>query len=379
MDKPLNAAYEAHALFFNPAYMTMRLNGSGGPKHYPAPSGAHADAQGNVTFSMYAPDAQSVGISGLDGAYGSEIMPLQRGEDGWWSATYANVQPGFHYCHYYVDGKPTLNTQAPFGYGSHEVENFFEVPDPENDFYLCKDVPHGSIHMELYQSSRSGMMHNCWVYTPPTYYTHPEKKYPVMYLHHGGGETEACWIWQGKINYILDNMIAAGECEEMIVAMTSLYDINYDAPDEFLSGDFDAKLTQDCIPMIEDRYRVIADPEHRAIAGLSMGSYHSAQTACNHPGMFAYVAMLSGSFDDRWYRWVNIRDVLAQNETFREKTRLFYMSVGAGETRLYPQIQENMAYLAENHIANGYFECPGVHEWTVWRKSIRVFMRRLWK
>ena len=302
MYKPLNPAYEEHALFFNPAYMQMRLKGNEGPKHYLAPRGVSADMDGNVTFTMYAPEAQSVGVSGLGGSYGGDIVPLQKGEDGYWTATYANVLPGFHYCHFYVDGKPAMNPQAPFGYGGHEVENFFEVPDPNNDFYICKDVPHGSVHMELFPSSRTGAMHCCWVYTPASYYTDPERQYPVMYLHHGGGENETGWVWQGKINYIADNLIAAGECAEMIIVMACLYDINYDHPDEFVAGDFDALLTRDCIPMIESRYRVLPGCGNRAIAGLSMGSYHSAQVAGNHPGMFGYVAMLSGSFDDRWYR-----------------------------------------------------------------------------
>ena len=379
MYKPLNPAYEEHALFFNPAYMQMRLKGNEGPKHYLTPRGVSADLDGNVTFTMYAPEAQSVGVSGLGGSYGGEIVPLQKGEDGYWTATYANVLPGFHYCHFYVDGKPAMNPQAPFGYGGHEVENFFEVPDPNNDFYICKDVPHGSVHMELFPSSRTGAMHCCWVYTPASYYTDPERQYPVMFLHHGGGENETGWVWQGKINYIADNLIAAGECAEMIIVMACLYDINYDHPDEFVAGDFDALLTRDCIPMIESRYRVLPGCGSRAIAGLSMGSYHSAQVACNHPGMFGYVAMLSGSFDDRWYRWVNCRDVIAGNKTFQQQTRLFFMSVGTGETRLYPQMQENIAYLKANGITAGYFECEGLHEWTVWRKSIRAFMKQIFR
>ena len=379
MYKPLNPAYEEHALFFNPAYMQMRLKGNEGPKHYLAPRGVSADMDGNVTFTMYAPEAQSVGVSGLGGSYGGEIVPLQKGEDGYWTATYANVLPGFHYCHFHVDGKPAMNPQAPFGYGGHEVENFFEVPDPNNDFYICKDVPHGSVHMELFPSSRTGAMHCCWVYTPASYYTDPERKYPVMFLHHGGGENETGWVWQGKINYIADNLIAAGECAEMIIVMACLYDINYDHPDEFVAGDFDALLTRDCIPMIESRYRVLPGCGSRAIAGLSMGSYHSAQVACSHPGMFGYVAMLSGSFDDRWYRWVNCRDVIAGNKTFQQQTRLFFMSVGTGETRLYPQMQENIAYLKANGITAGYFECEGLHEWTVWRKSIRAFMKQIFR
>ena len=201
----------------------------------------------------------------------------------------------------------------------------------------------------------------------------------LVYLHHGGGENETGWIWQGKINYIADNLIADGLCEEMIIVMTCLYDIDYDHPDEFLAGDFDRLLTQDCIPLIEERYRVIPEPAFRAICGLSMGSYHSAQIACNHPGMFAYVGMLSGSFDQRWYGWCDCRAIIAQNAAFREGTRCFFLSVGTEEERIYQQIQENVAYLKASGVACAYFECPGLHEWTVWRKSIREFMKLLFR
>ena len=379
MSKPLNIAYESFSMFFSPAYMQMRLYGNQGPKHYPSPKGVDADYDGNVTFTFYAPDAQSVSVCGTGGAFGSEPIAMTKDSEGNWSVTVQNITPGFHYHYYIVDGTNVSNPQAPYGYGSHGSMNFFEVPDPNDDTYIYRDVDHGTIHMEIFKSSKTGQVKNCWIYTPPSYATDVNRKYPVLYLHHGGGETEACWIWQGKINYIADNLIAEGGCEEMIIVMNNLYDINYDNPGEFLAGDFDSLLTRDCMPFIESRYRVIPDSDMRAIAGLSMGSYHSAQTACNNPGMFGYVGMLSGSFDDRWYRWCDCRDVIANSEIFKRKTKLFYMSVGTDETRLYPQISENMEYLRKSGVPSIYFECPGYHEWTVWRKSIRNFMGLLFK
>ena len=136
-------------------------------------------------------------------------------------------------------------------------------------------------------------------------------------------------------------------------------------------------LVNDIIPMIEERYRTLTDCDSRAIAGLSMGSYHTACTSCNHPGLFAYTAMLSGSYNDRWYGWVNCREVIEKNDVFRQKTKLFYMSIGTDETRLYPQVQENVAFLEKCGVNNGYYECPGLHVWTVWRKSISQFMQQI--
>ena len=378
MYKPLNPAFESHGLFFNPAYMTMKLT-SGGPKHVENLRGVIADYDGNVTFSMYAPDAKEVSVSWVDINYQEKPMPLEKQEDGIWSKTYSGVEPGFHYCHFIVDGQPAMNPQAPFGYGSHEVENFFEVPEKDFDDYIVKDVPHGSVTLEVFNSSRTGNLNAVYVYTPASYRTEPDRKYPVLYLNHGGGENETGWLWQGKINYIADNLMAECRCNDMIIVMPCLYDNYYDIEEEFIAGDYDGMLVNDIIPMIEDRYRTLTGCDNRAIAGLSMGSYHTACTSCNHPGMFAYTAMLSGSFNNRWYGWVDCRDVIQNSEEFRKKTKLFYMSIGTDETRLYPQVQENMQYLKDCGIKNGYYECPGLHVWTVWRKSIVQFMQQIFR
>lgn len=379
MYRPENAALSAHALFFNPAYMTMRLSGTGGPKHYPTEPGAWADKDGNAYFTYIAPHAKTVEVGDLGGGLGGKRFPMEKGEDGVWRVKVEGLAPGFHYHHYFVDGNCVPNAQAPFGYGSHEAANYVEIPDPDDDRWLCRDVPHGMIHMALYKSSKTGVMQNVWVYTPPSYLTEPEKRYPVLYLHHGGGENETGWIWQGKINYIADNLIFEGKCRELIIVMPCMYDIDYEHPDEFIAGDYDRLLTHDLMPLIERDFRTLPGGENRAVCGLSMGSYHSACVSCAHPGMFGYTGMLSGSFDNRWYGWVDCREVIKNDPVFREKTKCFFQAIGTDETRLYPQVQENRAYLDACGVAAAYFECPGYHEWTVWRKSICEFLALLFK
>lgn len=376
-NKPLNAAFSSYGLFFQPAYMQMKPAGNG-PAHVFTAPGCVVTEDGMVTFNFKAPSAQTVAVSGNGGGFSNEKVPLVKGEDGLWSVT-IKMNPGFHYVRFWVDGVNVTNSQMPYSYGCHENINFVDVPDPADDTYLCKDVPHGSIHMELIQSSRTGLMHGVWVYTPPSYWESPDKKYPVMYLHHGGGENETGWLWQGKVNYIADNLIAEGGCNEMIIVMPALYDVNYASPDEFLPGDYDSLLTRDIIPFIEKRYRAIPESAARAIAGLSMGSYHSAQVSCNHPGMFAYTGMFSGSFDDRWYRWVNCKDVIENDPAYREGTKLFFMGVGTDEARIYNNVNENVALLKKCGVPADYFECPGHHEWTVWRKFVRIFMSKIFR
>lgn len=376
MLKPINCVYGSFGLFFEPAYLDMKPAGNG-PKHVHGNPGVEVDAEGNACFRFFAPQAEKVEVAGLGGGFSNEKVPMVKGEDGVWSVTIPKMKPGFHYHQYFVNDICVTNPQAPYAYGCHQTINFLEVPDPEDTTYLCKDVPHGGIHMELIASTKTGMMRNCWVYTPPGYFTETVKHYPVLYLHHGGGENETGWLWQGKINYIADNLISEGLCREMIIVMPCLYDMNYDEEEEFLPGDYDYFLTHDLMPFVDSRYRTIQDSDHRAICGLSMGSYHSAQVSCNHPGMFGYTGMLSGSFNQRWYCWCDCRDIIANNQVFKEKTRLFFMAVGSSEARIYDWVQENVDYLKVNGVANDYFECPGFHEWTVWRKSVRYFMTKL--
>ncbi len=377
MKKPLNPALETHMLFFHPAYMEMRPFDEIGPKHFPAMRGVEINEQGHAVFHYRAPNARSVEVGDLGGALSGKRFPMEKGEDGIWTVTIPQLTPGFHYHAYYVDGNRASNPQAPYGYGGHEVTNFIEVPDPDGDFYLCQDVPHGTVHMEIYRSSKTGNMHNVWIYTPASYAEDHKRRYPVLYLHHGGGENETGWIWQGKINYILDNLIAEGKCREMIVVMPCMYDIDYENPGDFLAGDYDHLLTADCMPLIERKYRILSDGASRAIAGLSMGSFHSLSVACNHPGMFGYIALFSGSLDQRWYGWCDCRGVLEKEPAMRANTKLVFLSVGTDETRLYNRIQENRKFLDRCGIKNAYYERPGYHDWTVWRYSVREFLQQL--
>lgn len=147
-----------------------------GPRHYQVPAGVQVLENGDVRFTYYAPDAHTVEVAGLEGStMGGERHALKPVKDGYWQADVAGIPAGFHYHVYFVNGNCVLNPQAPFGYGCHQVINFFEQPDPKNDFYLEKDVPHGSIHMHVFHSSRTGNALNCVVYTPPGYELDKEK------------------------------------------------------------------------------------------------------------------------------------------------------------------------------------------------------------
>lgn len=234
---------------------------------------------GDVELAFFAPNAKTVEVVGNPATMGFDRCPMKKDDEGYFTATISGIKPGFHYHHYLVDGVRAINPMVPIGYGSFTPINFIEVADDECDFYMLKDVPHGEIRMEIYPSSVTGRTRACYVYTPPGYGKDGNRKYPVLYVQHGVGENETGWVWQGKMHHIMDNLIAEGGCEEMLVVANTGYAFTEDGKDDYLPGEFDRVLIEDCIPFIESKYSVRSDRKGRAIAGLSMGSVQAARTA----------------------------------------------------------------------------------------------------
>jgi hypothetical protein len=176
----------------------------------------HADLR--VTFKLRAPNAKSVQLQGGDGLVRGSL-DLSQGDDGVWSVTTAPAAPGFHYYWFVLDGV-TVNdpsSETFFGYG--KPTSGVEVPEPGIDFYEAMEVPHGEVRAFWYHSETTGRPRREFVYTPPGYDTNPQRRYPVLYLQHGMGEDERGWSTQGRMNFILHNLLATGKAKPMIVVM----------------------------------------------------------------------------------------------------------------------------------------------------------------
>ena len=188
-----NQALSQHMLFFDPlnkkAVFEKGENGRGRIYYADEKPGVEILDFGTARFNYYAPDAESVRVKGWGGSM-SASYDLAPCGDGYWSCTADDINPGFHYCDFYVNGVKTLNPLAPYGYGGFYVCNFFEMPDRDADFFLLQDVPHGDIRMELYKSPVNGRTKAAWVYTPPGYDADIDARYPVLYIQHGVGEND---------------------------------------------------------------------------------------------------------------------------------------------------------------------------------------------
>jgi len=331
--------------------------------------GAELMEDGKIRFNFYLDgDAKSVKVKGWGGSMPGEYE-LQPEGNGYWSCIADDIRDGFHYCDFYVDGVKTPNRLMPYGFGAFAPANFFEVPGGIlPDTYLIKDVPRGKVRMVQYKSSVTGMVRACWVYTPPRYDREPDKRYPVLYLQHGGGETEIGWVWQGKINIIADNLLGEGKMKEMIIVMNDGYVFPDDGHGNPASGCIDELLVNDCVPFIDSRFRTINDRHCRAVAGLSMGAMQAVETAMKHPEVFAAVGSLSGGFNVKGFGYDRTEE-FSSPESAKEMFDLVFLAGGEQEPFNDMLIDTVNDYNSRGFDNIRMYSCPGYHEWDTWRNA----------
>ncbi len=348
------------------------------------------DAELRCTFQLKAADARKVRLH-LDKDY-----DMERGTNGVWSVTTPPQVPGFHYYWFMLGGVNVCDPASETFYGVSRQYSGIEVPEKGVDFYFPKDVPHGEIRERPYFSKTTGSWRRIFVYTPPDYDTSRETRYPVLYLQHGGGEDERGWVIQGKVNHIMDNMIAEKKCKPMIIVMERGYarkpgepeapprppagQTNSPAPDfRRMFGTLQEVFINDLIPMIDFTYRTIPDREHRAMAGLSMGGMQTFNITLNNLDKFAYIGGFSGAgggfgggtFDPKTAH----NGVMADPQAFNQKVRLLFMSIGTAEgERFRTSLKNYRDALEKAGIKTVFYESPGTaHEWQTWRRSLREF------
>jgi enterochelin esterase-like enzyme len=342
-----------------------------------------------VTFRLEAPTAHTVQVQpgGDANGLGAGPFEMQRDAAGVWSVTIPPAVPGFHYYWLLVDGVAVNDpaSETYFGYGRQT--SGVEVPEPGVDFYDPQDVPHGEVHARWYRAQTTGKGRRAYVYTPPGYDTARDTRYPVLYLQHGAGEDERGWTAQGRANFILDNLIAAGGAAPMIVVMESGYAMEWKAGGppgpEFLKqmgAAFEAMLLRDLIPMVDATYRTIADREHRAIAGLSMGGFQALQAGLTHLDTFAWIGAFSGARLESSELQTAYNGVFSDPAVFNQQVRLLWLSAGTTEERFYQGIQSLHEALSQIKIAHEIYVSQGTsHEWQTWRRSLHAFAPRLFR
>ena len=388
------------------AHAQQNLSWGQGPQV--ASPDVHAD--NTVTFNLIAPEAQKVQITGdflpskkvvFNGATfdaPADPVDLVKNDKGVWSFTTEALKPELYTYNMIVDGVKIIDPLNV--YNIRDINNLFSVlligGDARTDLYKVNKVAHGTVSKVWYESPTAGLTRRLTVYTPAGYET-SGKEYPVLYLLHGIGGDENAWSELGRAAQILDNLIAQGKAEPMLVVMTNGNISQEACPGETsegfrvptmmlpktMEGSFETAFP-DVVKFVEKTYRVKKDKAHRAIAGLSMGGFHSLFISINNPDTFDYVGLFSAAVDQQQNTanggFPNIYADRNQkiDNLFSKHPKLFWIGIGKTDF-LFKNNNDLRAYLDSKNHKYTYLETEGGHIWRNWRIYLSEFVPLLFK
>lgn len=356
------------------------------------------NSEGRVKLQIKAPDAVKVGVNFWSGPK----MDMTKNAEGVWEVTTPPQVPGLHYYTLMVDGVGASDPNSKAFFGGNRYVSAVEIPEPGSDYYLKKDVPAGQVRDIWYFSKVTSTWRHAMVYLPPQYEKQTKKRFPVLYLQHGGGEDETGWIRQGNANFILDNLIAEGKAKPMIVVMANGYPTRPNQPNvdtskvERGSPEWvamlnkrmevvEAEIIQVLIPHVDKEYRTLTDRDNRAMAGLSMGGMQTYYVTTKNLDLFSYIGGFSGAsgfltggkFDPK----TDFDGVFADPEVFAKKVHLLWLGIGTAEPEnMRKGIHGLHQSLNDAGIKHVFVESQGTdHEWQTWRRNLHDFAPRLFK
>jgi enterochelin esterase family protein len=361
------------------------------------------EADRRVTFKIYAPNAQKVQVSIVNVPF-----DMTKEENGVWTYTSEPQDLGYHNYWMIVDGTVVVDPATDGFIGYSHLCNGFEIPDPDGGFYALKDVPHGNVLIKNYYSTVAKSWRQIFVYTPPDYEQNIKKRYPVLYLQHGGGEDQRVWIEMGRTNLILDNLIAEGKITPFIVVMeTSAVTTRSVVPGPPAprpaaptappagapaagappagapagaarpggafgiggpgGGIYGQLMTTDLIPWVDKTFRTLPDQKNRAMAGLSMGAMQTRAVTLANLDKFSHIGLFSGG------------TIPPADITDKSKVKLVFMSYGSRE-RGSEGVKAAADALNQAGIKSVSYVSPlTAHEFQSWRRSLKEFALLLFK
>jgi enterochelin esterase family protein len=357
---------------------------------------------GTVTFRLRAPLARTVTVNGDWKANGG-VGQMTKDTDGTWSYTTGKLSSDFYLYSFVVDSIRMPDPSNAFSY--RDIGNLFSlfiVNNGNGDYYSVNDVPHGTVLRTWYPSEQFKTDRRLTVYTPPGYENN-NNKYPVLYLLHGSGGDEEAWVTLGRVPNIFDNLIADRKIEPMIVVMPNGNPSKQAAPGEtnenfsyrpvmsqFLPNFADGSYVMafnEIVNFIDSRFRTKPEKAQRAVAGLSMGGFHSILISANHPDLFDYVGLFSpGTPSGRLSSSLGLDLNKPANSNLEEKYtlqkkkgyKLFWIAIGNTDF-LYESTQEHLKILDKLQFPYTYVESEGGHTWSNWRNYMLEFTPLLFK
>ena len=345
-----------------------------------------------ATFRIRAPKASEVLLSASIGTLnpkpagaakyqpGMWNIPMQKDPTGLWTVTIGPLEPDVYRYVFLVDGVRGIDQSNPNVRPGGSVHwSYFEIPGNPPRFDELQDVPHGSVQYRTYRSTQSKTFRNVAIYVPPDYDRYPSRKFPVLYLLHGGGDSEEGWVRLGRVPAIAENLLAQHKTVPMLIAMPY-----GDTPGDATTLDsieaFGRELFGDVFPLVEKNYRVEANRENRAIAGFSMGGGQSFTLGLRNLSKFAWVGEFSsGAFGLQGFDLEKQVPGFLQNPAaINQRLKLLFLGCGTDDPRYQAQTRL-VALLEKNKIRHEFHATPGEHEWRVWRLLLAEFMPKLFQ
>lgn len=334
----------------------------------------------SVTFRFSAPQATQVE---LNAQFLKKNLPMTKDENGVWSVTTSPVEPDLYpYC-FFVDSVSVADPNNVLIFPNERFKNsLVDIPGSTPSMYAVQDVPHGKISYKFYKSGTLNDTRPLVVYTPPGYNPQGNTKYPVLYLIHGATDTHETWFKVGRVNFILDNLIAQGKAEPMIVVMP------YANPNMTFAGksnphvtapfDYTEELLKEVLPYVEQNYLVKTDAASRAIAGFSRGGGQTLRAGLGHPDVFNYVCPFAPAVNKQRVEESFKKGMYASPEDLKGNLKLLWLGCGT-EDFLYEGAQDFTAKLDELGVPYEKMYTPGGHTWMNCRIYLNEIAQKIFK
>jgi enterochelin esterase-like enzyme len=328
-------------------------------------------ADRRVTFRLLAPQAREILLTG-EFMQGSK--PFEKDANGLWTLTLGPLEPEIYHYNVTIDGVRTIDPNNPdvkTGSTPSTISSILEVRGNTPAFYDAQTAEHGDVRSLRYRSRSLGTERRLTVYTPPEYDRDMQARYPVLYLLHGANADETAWHRLGRVNLILDNLRTGDRAKPFIVVMPFGYGVPPNAlarPGENTER-FGRDLIEDVIPFVESRYRTIADRDHRAIVGLSMGGGQALSIGLNHLDLFSHVGGFSSAVGSVADLSKTYAALIANGKASNQKIRLLWVGCGK-EDGAFAASKAFSEFLTEHRIRHTFHESSGAHTWMVWRRYL---------
>jgi enterochelin esterase family protein len=339
---------------------------------------------GTVTFKLKAPKAKSVKLTGVAILTGlgktGQPVPFTMGADSIWTLTVGPLRPDMYIYSFNVDGVQIADpSNSVAGFTAMPPYSQLVVQGNGPSYYDAKNVPHGNVTRHVYHSNVTNGERELYVYTPPGY--DRKKTYPVLYLVGGSGDLPSNWVYDGRVNFMMDNLLAEGKVVPMIIAIPNNQVIHRNHPKhaELTFKIFEEELRKQVIPLVESEYSVRHDPKGRALSGLSMGGRHTMFVGLNSLDLFSNFGILSaGDVDSEKTiaTFLNDPDI---------NKKIDYLFVGQGteeaKGRMGTRCVALHDALVKHNITHEYYVGGyGGHDWATWRHLLNYrFLPNLWR